>query len=70
MLKQKKYQQRSMLLLMPLGLLAIASYALDKRIPIGIDFNLQNILLELSRTLITGFFEIAIACMVANFNRF
>lgn len=70
MLKQKKYQQRSMLLLMPLGLLAIASYALDKRIPIGIDFNLQNILLELSRTLIPGFFAIAIACMVPTFNRF
>ncbi|MGN0902959.1 MAG: hypothetical protein ACI4M9_06720, partial [Succinivibrio sp.] len=59
-----KYQQRSMLLLLPLGLLAIVSFALDKRIPIGIDFTVQSILLKLCRTMIPGFFAIAVACMI------
>ncbi|MGN0915450.1 MAG: hypothetical protein ACI4NE_03750 [Succinivibrio sp.] len=65
-----KYQQRSMLLLLPLGLLAIVSFALDKRIPIGIDFTVQSILLKLCRTMIPGFFAIAVACMIPTINRF
>lgn len=64
------YQQRSLLLLFPLGLLAIASFALDKRIPIGIDFTIQNILLEICRTMIPGLFAITVACLIPTFNRF
>ena len=64
------YQQRSLLLLFPLGLLAIASFALDKRIPIGIDFTIQNILLEICRTMIPGLFAVTVACLIPTFNRF
>lgn len=64
------YQQRSLLLLFPLGLLAIASFALDKRIPIGIDFTVQNILLEICRTMIPGLFAVCVACLIPTFNRF
>ena len=64
------YQQRSLLLLFPLGLLAIASFALDKRIPIGIDFTIQNILLEICRTMIPGLFAVTVAYLIPTFNRF
>ena len=64
------YQQRSLLLLFPLGLLAIASFALDKRIPIGIDFTVQTILLEICRTMLPGLFAVSVACLIPTFNRF
>lgn len=65
-----KYQQRSLLILLPLGLLAITSFALDRRIPIGIDYVLQNILLDVFRTMLPGFLAIAIAFMIPTFNRY
>ena len=40
------YQKRSLVMLLPLGLLAVSSYALDKRIPLGISFDMQHILLQ------------------------
>lgn len=67
---QYKYQQRSLLLLLPLGLLAIVSYALDNRIPIGIGYSLQNLLLELSRNILPAFVAVTIACMIPSINRF
>jgi|SRR5574344_47456 phosphotransferase system IIB component len=69
MMHDIKYQQRSLLLLLPLGLLAIVSYALDKRIPIGIEFSLQNRILDICRVIIPGFFAIAVACLIPTFNR-
>ncbi|MGN1282123.1 MAG: hypothetical protein ACI4UM_09540 [Succinivibrio sp.] len=65
-----KYQQRSLLILLPLGLLAITSFALDRRIPIGIDFVMQNILLDVFRTMLPGFLALAIAFMIPTFNRY
>lgn len=67
---QYKYQQRSLLLLLPLGLLAIVSYALDNRIPIGIGYALQSLLLELSRNILPAFLAVAVACMIPSINRF
>lgn len=67
---QYKYQQRSLLLLLPLGLLAIVSYALDNRIPIGIGYSLQSLLLELSRNILPAFVAVTIACMIPSINRF
>lgn len=64
-----KFQQKSLLLLLPLGLLAIVSYALDKRIPTILDIDSQTILLEICRIIFPGFFAIAAACMVPTFNR-
>ena len=64
-----KYQQRSLLILLPLGLLAITTFALDRRIPIGIDYVLQNILLDVFRAMLPGFLAIAIAFMIPTFNR-
>ena len=64
-----KFQQKSLLLLLPLGLLAIVSYALDKRIPTLLDIEAQTLLLESCRIIIPGFFAIAAACMVPTFNR-
>lgn len=69
MMHDIKYQQRSLLLLLPLGLLAIVSYALDKRIPIGIDFSLQTKIFDVCRVIIPGFFAIAVACLIPTFNR-
>jgi len=64
-----KYQQRSLLLLLPLGLLAVASYALDKRIPIGISPKLQSQLLDLMRIIIPGFFAVAVAFLLPTIKR-
>lgn len=64
-----KFQQKSLLLLLPLGLLAIVSYALDKRIPTLLDIESQTLLLETCRIILPGFFAIAAACMVPTFNR-
>ncbi|SKA70799.1 hypothetical protein SAMN02745213_02368 [Succinivibrio dextrinosolvens DSM 3072] len=64
-----KFQQKSLLLLLPLGLLAIVSYALDKRIPTLLDIESQTLLLEVCRIILPGCFAIAAACMVPTFNR-
>ncbi len=64
-----EYQQKSLLLLLPLGLLAIVSYALDKRIPTMLDIEFQTLLLEGCRVVIPGFFSLAAAFLVPTFNR-
>jgi hypothetical protein len=58
-----------MLLLLPLGLIAIASYGLDLRIPIGISTFSQSILLETLRVLIPGILTITVAYLLPTFNR-
>lgn len=67
---RNKYSKRSMFLLLPVGLLAIASYALDKRIPLDIDYNLQSILMQIFRIVLPGIFAICVACLMPTSNRF
>ena len=69
-MKQNIYKQRALFLLLPLGLLAIIAFAFDRRIPTGLNYNLQAILLTLSRNVLPGFFAIAVACLIPCINRF
>ena len=64
------YQKRSLVMLLPLGLLAVSSYALDKRIPLGISFDMQHILLQFFSLVMPGLFAIAVSSLMPTSNRF
>ncbi len=68
-MNQSIYHHRSVFLLLPIGLMAIVSYALDKRIPVGIDINAQTAMLEAFRIIIPAFFAVAIGFMLPTISR-